>query len=266
MAAEDHARLKGAPMPAYIFRFPANLASLPVSVYSLVGGVRGSVAATGTTGSDGIFTATLSVGDYLAVVKYLGSETGVREGLSRAPSADAPVTLDDLNDSASDATAALRAAFAPLDTAATVVGPYQMLAADSTIQASAASRLDTASTTSGSAVVTDTAAVSGDVGKLVYSYAGAGVPAGTTVLSVVVGTSFTMSANSTATVAGQVMVGGSFKVTLPTAPTVGKDYTVRNSGTSGLVTIIDSGGTAYADLAPGDSATLISDGATWRTA
>jgi hypothetical protein len=51
-------------------------------------------------------------------------------------------------------------------------------------------------TTNNSAVVTDAAAVAGDVGKPV---SGTGIPAGTTIISVVPGTSFTMSQNATAT-------------------------------------------------------------------
>lgn len=66
-------------------------------------------------------------------------------------------------------------------------------------------RVDAASgTTNGSPVVTDTHSVAADVGQPV---SGAGIPAGTTIISVVVGVSFTMSANATATASVSVTVG-----------------------------------------------------------
>jgi hypothetical protein len=62
-------------------------------------------------------------------------------------------------------------------------------------------------TTSGSAVVLDSAIGTVDVGKTVT---GAGIPGGTTILSVVAGTSFTMSANATATASNvQLTIAGS---------------------------------------------------------
>ena len=56
-------------------------------------------------------------------------------------------------------------------------------------------RTDTASLTNGNAVVTDTAAQAADVGSFV---SGPGIPAGTTIIAVVAGASFTMSAAATA--------------------------------------------------------------------
>lgn len=67
-----------------------------------------------------------------------------------------------------------------------------------------AGRVDAGSgTTNLSPVVTDTSAVASDVGKPVT---GAGIPAGTTIISVVPGVSFTMSANATATASVPVTV------------------------------------------------------------
>lgn len=51
-------------------------------------------------------------------------------------------------------------------------------------------------TTNGSAVVTDAAAVAGDVGKPV---SGTGIPAGSSIISVAAGVSFTMNQTATAT-------------------------------------------------------------------
>lgn len=62
----------------------------------------------------------------------------------------------------------------------------------------------TSGTTTGSPTVTDTAAAAFDVGKAV---SGAGIPAGSYVISVVPGVSFTMSANATATASVSVTVG-----------------------------------------------------------
>jgi hypothetical protein len=66
-------------------------------------------------------------------------------------------------------------------------------------------RADSATLTSGSAVVADTSAISGDVGKNVY---GSGIPAGATILSVSAGTSFTMSANATGAGSRTLGIGG----------------------------------------------------------
>lgn len=66
-------------------------------------------------------------------------------------------------------------------------------------------RVDAASgTTTGSPTVTDTSAVAFDVGKVVT---GAGIPAGTTIISVNPGVGFTMSQNATATASVSVTVG-----------------------------------------------------------
>lgn len=61
------------------------------------------------------------------------------------------------------------------------------------------------STTSGSALVTDGSAASGDVGKIVT---GPGVPAGATVSSVTPGISFVMSAAATASGSVSLQIGG----------------------------------------------------------
>lgn len=68
-----------------------------------------------------------------------------------------------------------------------------------------AARVDPAGgTTTGSPVVTDTAVTALDYGKPVT---GAGIPAGTTIIGVVPGVSFTMSANATATASVAVTIG-----------------------------------------------------------
>lgn len=71
-------------------------------------------------------------------------------------------------------------------------------------------------TTSASAVVTDAAAALGDVGSKVT---GTGIATGATIISVVAGTSFTMSANATATGSVSVTVTPNFsKYVLPEVP------------------------------------------------
>jgi hypothetical protein len=74
-----------------------------------------------------------------------------------------------------------------------------------------------AGTTNGSAVVTDAAAVAGDVGKPV---SGAGIPAGSYILSVAAGVSFTMSQPATAT-AGPITATVGYT---PADAGVGKTY------------------------------------------
>lgn len=99
-------------MPAYVFRLPTSLGGLPATVYTLIGGVRSGVATTGTTAADGTLALTLPVGDYLAVVNGpADTETGVREERNPGNDPDALVRVSDLQDTTTDASVALRAAF-----------------------------------------------------------------------------------------------------------------------------------------------------------
>jgi acyl-CoA thioesterase-1 len=83
-------------VPAYVFRHAPALRGLAATVYTLVGGVRSAVAATGTLANDGTLALTLPVGDYLAVVRGpAGTETGAREERGSADP-DSLVRLDDL--------------------------------------------------------------------------------------------------------------------------------------------------------------------------
>lgn len=79
-----------------------------------------------------------------------------------------------------------------------------------TINTAYGARTDTATLVSGSATVSDTSAVAGDVGKVVR---GTGIPNNTTILSVTGGVSFVMSANATQAFVGSITVGGYYEPT-----------------------------------------------------
>lgn len=87
----------------------------------------------------------------------------------------------------------------------------------------------TCGTTSGSVTVTDTAITSGDVGKNV---AGAGIPLGTIILSVVVSTSFVMSNPATATGSVTLAIGGTGGNQTLTMSITKSIYTVGMEGTN----------------------------------
>lgn len=89
-----------------------------------------------------------------------------------------------------------------------VAGASGASATSAGVAGSSASRADAScGTTTGSATVTDAATVAGDVGKCVT---GAGIPQGTTILSVSAGVSFVMSntATATATVTATLFIPG----------------------------------------------------------